>query len=207
MVGFTGLLRIRARWLGLAAAILASGVALPGAMAKTKSGKANLQPGPASSDPDATGKIRYKHGRRGDRVKLQLRNLDVKTRYDVRDAATKSVLTTTRTNRRGKAKTSFLSLKLPGGQAVGLGGLPIEVCVAGTDEPVLEGQVPGGDEKDGCISWSEFTYRVGSVASDPDAAVQVSLTLSSVDGPDLDAPIDSLSLYVGQNWWIGDLDG
>jgi prepilin-type processing-associated H-X9-DG protein len=206
---FAGLHRGGARWLGLVAAILASGLALPAAAAKSDSGRADLQLGPAGAGSDATGSVRFKHRERGDRVKLRLRDLEPRTRYDVRDSVTRSLLTSVKTNRHGNGKATLKAARLADGQAVGLGGLPIEICLAGTDESVLQGEVPGQGEGEryGCPTWEDFTYRYGTVSTDPEAAVQASITMSSVGGTDLEVPMDSFSLYVAPNWYVGDVDG
>ncbi len=205
MGGFRSRLDGGMRRLGWAATILGAAMllapswAIPEASAKAKSAKSDLGLGPAGDGTGARGSIQFKPSRGGDRVRLRLRNLLPKTRYEVRDGLTGSVLAGVRTNRLGKVKASFRADRLPNGDTLGLAGLPVEVCVAGTDGAVLEGTVPGDSQgnDDGCAPWTDFTYSTGTVSTDPDAAVQVSLTLTSQSSQDLETPLDSMSLFVG----------
>jgi len=168
----------RGRRLGVAAALfgaaifLAAGESLPSAVAGTS--RADLSVGAGGEGTGAEGRIQFKQKKRGERLKLRLDNLRPRTDYEIRDADNDDVLGVVRTDRRGRAKKT-----LRAGRGATLSGALLEICEPGSDDPILEGKVPGdgsGMPVDG------GTFLVGTVSTDPDAAVQVSITLSSASG-------------------------
>jgi hypothetical protein len=203
----TSVSRFLARIGGAGLAALAGAALLaPEAAAKPSTYKADMGPGPAAAGTEATGKVTLKTRPRGDRVKLRVRNLEPRAGYEVRDSVTSTFLASFRTNARGHGKASFSADLLSAGGGVGLGGLPIEVVAAGGGLAVLEGNVPddgkddgGGGDDGGRPDWDEYTYRIGFVESGQDADAYVSIAMSSVGGPDMDAPYDAISLFVSDN--------
>jgi hypothetical protein len=203
-----GLSRVGVRFLGFAAAVAAAVLAVP-APAPAKTTTSALGLGPAGAGTEAEGRVRFQSRLRGDRVKVVLRDLEPRTPYEVRDAATDSVLARLTTNRRGRGRASFRAAKLPGGEAVSLAGLPLEVCRAGEDMPVLEGEVPGGRDDGGDgngggddrPNWDDCEYRYGIASTGPDAAVQAALVLTSFRVPDGEKSYDSMAAFVTPNSW------
>jgi hypothetical protein len=175
MADFAGWIRGRTRGIGFAAAfvgaalLLGAGGTIPAAQAKTA--KSELTLGPAGEGSGAEGRLQFKQKRRGERLKIRLDNLQPRTDYEVRDGATDDVLGTVRTDRRGRARKT-----LRAGPGESLSGVQLLICEPGSDEPILEGQVPGDD--------NGFTgsFKIGTVSTDPEASVQVSITLSSSPG-------------------------
>lgn len=200
------------RFGGLAA--LVAGVALllaPEARARggNPAIRSDLALGPAGEGSGAEGEMTLKQGKRGDRLKIRLRNLEPKTKYEIVDGGTDQILRTTRTNRRGDAKTSIRSAppSRRGRHAASslpptLEGVDLEIRRVGEDEPVLEGEIPGdGDENS---TW----YKTGTVSSDPDAAIQVSVTMFSWHEAGMGAPYDSICLSVSNGgYWIAEDGG
>ncbi len=196
------------RWLAVvagAAFLLAPDGWIAGAEARPSKARVDLVRGAAAGAPDAQGRMEVVRDSRGDRLKLRLRNLEPRTQYEVRDAATKESLAGFRTNRSGRGKARLFES--------GLTGLGIEICENGSDEPVLEGQVPGDEEF--YPPWEEMSFRTGTVSTDWDAAVQVSVTLTSVGDPDsAEGNYESLDLWVSGTGvagpvalWITDDEG
>jgi hypothetical protein len=202
MKGFGRWIHDGTRRAGLAAALvgfamlLAPGGSVPEAVAGT--GKADLTLGPGGSGTDAEGRIQIKQRRRGERLKIRLDNLEPRTDYELRDGSTEEVLGTIRTDRRGRGKKT---LRSSAGES--MAGLRLEVCEPGSDDPVLEGTVPGDDSG---MPWFDGSYSIGTVSTDPDAAVQVSITLSSTtmkEGAHRDGTYESISLFVGPGgYWV-----
>ena len=154
----------------LVGALLAGGT--PAADAGTT--RADLSRGPGAGGSDAEGRLQFKQKRRGERLKIRLDNLEPRTEYEVRDGATDEVLGTVRTDRRGRAKKTLRAAR---GET--LSGAMLEICEPGSDDPILEGQVPDDGSGD---KVPDGSYRIGTVSTDPDAAIQVSITLSSTSG-------------------------
>jgi len=194
------------RHLGLAAFVATAFLAAP-APAQARSYSSSLEIGSGGAGMDAEGRIRFQPRVRGDRVKVALRNLEPFADYEIRDGITGTVLAEVTTNRRGRARASFRAERLPGGETVSLAGLPLEVCRPGEDAPVLEGNVPdkgdnpGKGPPDDRPRWDDCTYRIGQVSTEPGSGVQVSLVVSSTKLPDLDHAYDSISLYVGPDFY------
>jgi hypothetical protein len=208
----------RFRRLGLAtlfagaAFLLALESAAPEAAAKggKPALKTDLVLGAAGEGSDAEGRMTLKQGRRGDRLKIRLRNLEPRTNYEIVDDATDAVLKTVRTNRRGNAKTTLRSAPPPRRNRAAvesnlpetLEGISLDIRRVGDDEPVLEGDAPGEGEENG--TW----YKFGSVCSEPDAAVQVSITMNSWHEPGMGAPFDQVCLSVSSGlFWIAEEGG
>lgn len=177
MLEFASWIRGGTRRLGLAVALV--GVALFLAPAEAKTEKADLNLGAGGVGTGAQGRIQIKQQRRGERLKIRLENLEPRTDYEIRDGATDEVLGTVRTDRRGRARKS-----LRAGADGGLSGAMLEICEPGSDDPILEGKVPGDDRG---MPWFDGSYRIGTVSTDPEAAVQVSITLTSTTGYGMDS--------------------
>ncbi len=185
----------------LAAAFLALGGLPSAAEAKDAPSRNEFAAGPAGDGSAAGGTVDLRDRTRGDVLKLRFSGLEPRELYDIREGATGSVLATVRANRRGRAKARVRAELLTGGATVSLAGLPLELCRSGEEDPVLEGRAPG-DAEDGSgePNWSDCTYRIGEVTSDPEADVQASLVLSSTTVPGEEKSYDSLSLFVSPAW-------
>src|SRR5688572_31906037 len=182
MMSFAAWIHGRTRRVGLAAALVGAALFLaPGSVvapAEAGTEKADLNLGAGGTGSEAQGRIQFKQQRRGERLKIRLENLQPRTDYEIRDGATDDVLGTVRTDRRGRAKKS---LRASSGRS--LSGAMLEICEPGSDDPVLEGRVPGDDQGK---PWDGGSYRTGTVSTDPEAAVQVSITLASMAGYRMD---------------------
>jgi hypothetical protein len=188
-VAFRSEVRTRGAVAALAGAALLA-LPFPGAEALAKGAeRSELTLGSGGSG--GRGSIRYERKKRKESVDVRLDGLAPGTTYEIRDAETDEVLGTVRTNRKGRAKRTLR------GQDLSLGGRSLEICEPGSDEPILEGEIPG--EKPDDLG----SFRMGTVATEPDAAIQVSITLSSQTFGEGEDPYDSISLFVGPGGvWI-----
>ncbi len=130
-------------------------------------------------DADASGVLRVKTSKRGEKGVLKLRNLDPRTRYEVRDAATDELLGTVRTNRRGKAKMKLRRRVRDAGKSASF-EMPerIEIYRMDDDHAVLMGDTDGSvlpeidlpsfafERYDGAEGWRGFVDMFSFPAKD-----------------------------------------
>ena len=180
-----------------AAFLLAPGSLLGEAAGGMGRRSADMVPGPEGEATDAEGRVDVKRNTRGESVRLRLRNLEPRADYEIRDGATGEVLGRVHANRRGRAKARIRSA---GSGAEAMGGRALEVRRVGGDGAVLTCEVPGDGNEPPKDAWGsgEGTYLTGWVGTEPDAAVQVSLSMdsSSYDGEDGAYAWESMSLFV-----------
>lgn len=110
-----------------------------------------------TTDTDAAGMVKVRDGRRVDVMIVNVRRLNPRTEYEVRDIETDDTLASVRTNRRGRARVRLRAStvrkapleELP--NAVGIFEKETDECVLETDEPIGDPPVEGfadykGDE-------------------------------------------------------------
>ena len=111
-------------------------------------------------DDDASGEVRVRQLANGERAIVEVRNLDPRTRYEVRDPDTDRVLGILRTNRRGRGTLKIDDSRR--GKRAQLDGVArVQVLDGETGEPVLEGDLPDNGDNGSADDGSGDEFLIG----------------------------------------------